>query len=137
MHYTLVRDSPKYGISKQFYLWLTPARPLIDPINALHSGLGFFYQIWWSQGISKVSDLWLTPADPCMILTPAMSYTLIKGSSYQIWWPYGISKPFDLWLIPANPCMTFDPSNAIHSGQGFFPTKFGGHRAFISNLTPG
>ena len=72
--------------------------------------------------------------------------------------------------------MTFDPSNALHSGQGFFPPnlvaighcyanwplldpswplhdlwphqcfmlwseilsiKFGGHKAFLSNLTPG
>ena len=25
-----------------------------------------------------------------------------------------------LWLTPHYPCMTFDPSNALHSGQGFF-----------------
>ena len=111
---------------------------------------------------------WLTPA-------PEMSYTLIKGSSHQIWWPYGISKQFEPWLTLADPCMTFDPSNALHSGQGFFPpnlvtighcearwplldlswplhdlwpqqcitlwsgvlsTKFGGHRALLSKLTP-
>ena len=73
MHYTLVRDSSKYGISKQVYFWLTPADncKIFDTINALHSGLGFFYQIWWWQGIFKVFDLWLTPADPCMIFDPS------------------------------------------------------------------
>ena len=125
------------------------------------------------KGIWPLVDPGLTPAWP---LIPAMSYTLIRGSFYQIWCPYDISKPFDLWLTPADPCMTFDPSNALHSGQGFFPpnvvaighcwanwplldpswplhdlwpqqcitlwseilpTKFGGHRAFLSNLTPG
>ena len=98
---------------------MTPYYPCMTfkPSDALHSGLGFFsYQSWWPQGIVKVFDL--TPAWP---LTPAMSYTLIRGSSYQIWWPYSISKPFDLWLNPDDPCMTFDASNALHSGQGFFP----------------
>ena len=97
---------------------------------------GSFCQIWWPQGISKEFDLWLTLADPCMKSDPAMSYTLIKGSSYQIWWPYDISKQFDLWLTLADPCMTFDASNALRSGQGFFPPKFGGHRAMLSKLTP-
>ena len=27
---------------------------------------------------------------------------------------------FDLWLILPDPYMIFDPSNALHSGQGFF-----------------
>ena len=136
---------------------------------------GSFCQIWWPQGIFKEFDLWLTLADPCMTSDPAMSYTLIKGSSYQIWWLYGISKQFDLWLTLADPYMTFHPSNALRSGQRFFPpnlvtighclanwplldptwplhdlwpqqcimlwsgvlpTKFGGHRALLSKLTP-
>ena len=50
-----------------------------------------------------------------------MSYTLIRDSSYQIWWQYGISKDFDLCLTLDDPCMTFDPSNALRSGQEFFP----------------
>ena len=134
---------------------------------------GSFCQIWWPQ--AKEFDLWLTLADPYMTSDPAMSYTLIKGSSYQIWWPYSISKQFDPWLTLDDPCLTFDPSNALHSGQRFFPpnlvsighckanwplldpswplhdlrpqqcstfwsgvlsTKFGGHRALLSKLTP-
>ena len=77
---------------------------------------------------------WLTPAWP---LIPAMSYTLIRGSSYQIWWPYSISKQFDLWLTPADPCMTFDLSNALCSGHAWIlPTEVGGHKALLSKLTP-
>ena len=30
--------------------------------------------------------------------------------------------------------MTFDPSNTLH-WSGVLPTKFGGHRAFLSKLT--
>ena len=55
-----------------------------------------------------------------IIITPAMHYTLVRGSSYQIWQPQGISKQFDLWLTPADTCTTFDPRNALHFGQGFF-----------------
>ena len=103
---------------------MTPYYPCMTfkPSDALHSGLGFFptkvgghraFLRYFTSGWTR-----LTPAWP---FTPAMSYTLIRGSSYQIWWPYSISKPFDLWLTPDDPCMTFDPSNALHSGQGFFP----------------
>ena len=62
--------------------------------------------------------LWLTPAWP---LTPAMHYALARGSSHQIWWPYGNAKQIDPYLTPDDPYMTFDPSNALRSGQGFFP----------------
>ena len=54
-------------------------------------------------------------------LTPSMHYTLVWGPFYQFWWPHGIGKKFDLWLTLADLCMTFDPSNALHSGHGFFP----------------
>ena len=109
--------------------------PLITPAWPLNPAM--HYTLVWGfclpnlvatghfKGIWPLVDPGLTPAWP---LTPAMSYTLIRGSFYQIWWPYGIFKPFDLWLTPADPCMTpadpcmtFDPSNALHSGQGFFP----------------
>ena len=111
-------------ISKQ----LPSEWPLITPAWPLNPAM--HYTLVWVfclpnlvatghfKGIWPLVDPGLTPAWP---LTPAMSYTLIRGSFYQIWWPYGISKPFDLWLTPAGPCMTFDPSNALHSGQGFFP----------------
>ena len=90
-------------------------------------------------------------------LTPAMCYTLVRGSCYQIWWPLGIYNQFDLSLTLADPYMTFDPSNAFYSGQGFFLpnlvaighlhepsnalwsgvpcTKFGSHRECLCNLT--
>ena len=40
-----------------------------------------------------------------------------------------ISKVIALWLNSYNPCLTFDPSNALHSGQGFFLPNLvaGGH----------
>ena len=50
--------------------------------------------------LSKLTLTWpqLTPTWP---LTPAMHYTLVRGSSHQIWQPYDISKadwPLDdLW----------------------------------------
>ena len=50
-----------------------------------------------------------------------MNYALVKGSSHQIWWPWGIAKQIDPSLTPADPYMIFDPSNALPSGQGFFP----------------
>ena len=77
----------------------------------------------------------LTPVWP---LTPAMSYTLIRGSSCQIWWPYSISKLFVPYLTPADPFMTFDPSQCITLWSYILPTKYGGHGAFLTlTLTPG
>ena len=130
-------------------LWSTPYYPCINfkPSNVLHCSQGFllpnlvaigdFLTIWplvdsgWPQltptefgghraFLKNATSGWprLTPAWP---LTPAMSYTLIRGSSYQIWWPYIISEQFDRWLTLADPCMTVDPCNALRSDQGFFP----------------
>ena len=48
-----------------------------------------------------------------------------------------ISKLFYLWLTPADPCKISDPINALHSGLGSFLPIFGGHRAFLRNLTSG
>ena len=66
----------------------------------------------------------LTPGGPLMTpawsLTPAMHYTLVRGSSHQIWWPYGIAEQIDPYLIPTDHYMTFDHSNALRSSQGFF-----------------
>ena len=117
------------------------------------------------------------PSWPLQDRWPHQCITFWSGVfSTNIWWPQGISKDFDLWLTLADPCMTVDLSNALRSGQRFFPpnlvaighckanwplldpswplhdlrpqqcitlwsvilsTKFGSHRAFISNLTPG
>ena len=73
----------------------------------------------------------LTPAWP---LTPAMSYTLIRGSSYQIWWSYSISKQFALWLTQADPAWPLTPAMHYALVRGSSP-KFGGHRALLSKLT--
>ena len=61
---------------------------------------------------------WLTLACP---LDSAIHCALVRGSSHQIWWPVGIAKQIDPYLTPADPFITFDPSNALRSGQGFFP----------------
>ena len=97
--------------------------------------------------VIKLTPTWpqLTPSWP---LTPAMHYALVRGSSHQVWWPQGIANQIDPYLIPVDPYMTFDPSIALCSGQdpcpehcimlwtGVLPTKFGGHRALLSKLTP-
>ena len=77
--------------------------------------------------LSNSNSAWpqLTPSWP---LTPSIHYTLINGSFYllwHVWLPQDIPKQFDLCLNLADPYMTFDPLNAL---QGFFPTKFRGHR---------
>ena len=53
-------------------------------------------------------------------LTPSMHYTLVWGSFYQFWQTQDNSEEFDLLLTLADTCMNFDPSNALHSGHGFF-----------------
>ena len=79
--------------------------------------------------LSKPTPTWpqLIPTWP---LIPAMHYGLVRDSSHQIWWPYGISKQVDLWVTLADPYMTFDPSNALCSGQGFFPPNLVAIRYF-------
>ena len=76
----------------------------------------------------------MTPARP---LTQAMHYALLRGSFYQIWWPRGIPKQFDLWLTLGDHSMTVDLRNAFTLWSAVLPTKFGSHRAFLSNLTFG
>ena len=83
------------GISKQLpsgWPLITPgshiAFLILDPINALHSGLGSFLPIFGGHR-AFLRNLtsgwpWLTRAWP---LTPAMHDALVMGSSHQIWWP--------------------------------------------------
>ena len=78
IHYPLVWG-PFYqiwlpqGISKEFYLWLTPADPCMtfDPSNELHFGQRFFLPNLVAIQHSKQFDLWLTLADPCMTFDPS------------------------------------------------------------------
>ena len=119
-------------IYKLFY----PADPckIFDPINALHSGLGSFLPIFGGHR-AFLRNLtsgwpWLTRAWP---LTLAIHYALVMGPSHQIWWPQGIVKQLD----PSWPLHDLWPQQCITLWSVILPTKFGGHRAFLSNLTPG
>ena len=52
-------------------------------------------------------------------------------------WPYAFLNYFTSGWPPADPCKIFDPINVLHSGLGSFLPIFGGHRAFLRNLTSG
>ena len=72
---------------KQIDSYLTSADPYMtfDPSKALHFGQGYFPP--YLVAIGHFEAIWpgwsqMTPAWP---LTPAMHYTLLRGSSYQIW----------------------------------------------------
>ena len=45
---------------------------------------------------------------------------------------YRLFKQFDVWLTPHG----LWPQQCINFWSGVLPTKFGSHRAFLSNLTP-
>ena len=63
-------------ISKLIYLWLTPADPckIFNPINALHSGLGRFYQYL----VATSARFWLKKLlHRCMQLTIFTCTTLL------------------------------------------------------------
>ena len=87
--------------------------------------------------ISKQFDLWLTKADPCMTFDPGNALhfglvfflpNLVAIGHFQAIWP--LVDPgwtwHDLW-----------PHQCISLWSGVLSTKFGGHRAFLSNLTSG
>ena len=125
-------------ISKLFYLWLTPADPckIFDPINALHSGLGVIStNIWWPQGILKEFDLWLTLADLCM--TFDLSNALRAGHGFFPPNLVAIGHCLANWPLfdPSWPLHDLWPQQCITLWSVILPTKFGGHRAFLSNLT--
>ena len=62
-------------------------------------------------------------------LTPAMSYTVVRGSPTQIWWSLGIPEQFDLWLTPTDLFITFDTrSTCLTFWSEVLRTKFGGNR---------
>ena len=119
--------SAKFGGHRTFlknltsgWPWLTPAWPLTQQWVTLWSRV---LPTKFGGHTAFLSNLtsgwpWLTPAWPP---TQAMHYIVVRSSSHQIWWPLGIAKQLDPYLTPADPCMTFDPSNAVRSGQGFFP----------------
>ena len=71
---------------------------------------------------------WLTPtwpSDSSNALRFGWGFFLLNLVAIE-----GIAKQVD-------PYMTSDSSNALHFGRGVLPTKFGGHRAYLSILTPG
>ena len=69
-----------------------------------------------------------------LTLTPALHYTLVRGSSTKL---EAIEHSWAIWplLTLADLCMSFNPSFALHSGQGFFLPNFGSHRVFLNTLT--
>ena len=78
-------------ISKQFpsqWPLIIPACPFNKPSDALHSDLGFCLPNLVVTG--HFEDIWplIDPRfTPASFLTPAMNYTLIRGSFDHIWWP--------------------------------------------------
>ena len=112
---------------------LTPARPLTPSMHCIVLSTKFGCHRAFLRNMTSGWP-WLTPAWP---LTPAVSNTFIRGSSYQIWWPYGISKQFWPLVDPDWPLHELWPQQYITLWSGVLPTKFDGHRAFLSNLTPG
>ena len=63
-----------------------------------------------------------------------MHNSLVWGPFYQFWWPQGTSKEFDVdlgWLVH-----DLWPQQCITLWSWVLPTKFGGHRALLSKLTP-
>ena len=108
-----------------------------DPSNELRSGQGFLPTKFGGHRelLSKLTPTW-PQLIPSWLLTPAMHYTLVRDSSNQIWWPYGISKPIWPLVDPKWPLHDLWPKKFIKLGSGVLPTKFGGHRALLSELTP-
>ena len=95
-----------------------------NPSNALCFGQGFFPPNLVATGhFLEAIDPWLTQADPCMILTTAMHYALVRVFPIKFGSHPGFAKQIDLYVTPADPYMTFEPSNALRSGQGFFPSN--------------
>ena len=149
MHYTLVRDSSKFSIHMAFLRNLTtgwPNWPLQDlwPHQCITLSCGV-HSTKFSRHRTFLRNLtsgWpqLTSAWPPI---PAMSYTLkdqgfflIKFGGHTVFlsnltiWPLvdpGWSM-HDLW---PKQCIT-----VITLCSGVLPTKFGGHGALLSKLTP-
>ena len=90
---------------------------IFDPSNVLHFGQGFFPPNL--VAIRHFQAIWLL-LDPEWPLTPAMHYALARGPI-----KFGGSRTLLSKLTPTwpqlTPHMTFDASNALCSGQGFFP----------------
>ena len=98
---------------------------------------GPFYQFWWPQGTSKEFNLWLTLADLCM--TFDSSNALRSGHGF---FPPNLVAIGHCWanwplLDPSWPLHDLWPQQCIMFWSGILLTKFGGHRALLSNLTPG
>ena len=96
------------------------------PLNTPGSHMAFLsnFNSGWPQ---------LTFARP---LTPSMHHTLAWGPFYHFWWPQGISKEFDLWLTSGWLVHDLWPQQCITLWSWVISTKFGGHRALWSKLTP-
>ena len=63
----------------------------------------------------KQLDLWLIPADP-------LHMTFDHSNSVPWLWSGFPPNKFG-WLTPVDLCIILDPINALHLGQGFFPSN--------------
>ena len=107
------------------YAFLSYCR-LVDPLLPLVA-------IWHFKAILPLVE----PSWPCKTFDPSMHYTLVWGPFYQFWRLQGIFKEFDPQVDPGWPVHDLWPQQCITLWSGILPTKFGGHRAFLSNVTPG
>ena len=126
-----------------------------DPSNALHFGQGFFLPnlvaighflaIWplvdprW-----PLHDFW---PQQCTTLWSEVLFTKFGSHraflrqidpwmTFDLWWGRFESMPTNLVGPSPTPMPTL-PINGLHSGLGSFVPIFGGHRAFLRNLTSG
>ena len=139
MHYTLVRVLPtKCGGHRALLSKLTPTRPSwplhnLNPTNALHYGQEFFPPNLVAVGHCCLNWPLLDPRWPLHDLWPSNACHCVQGFFPPNWWSLGKLTLLD----PSWPLHDLWPQQCITLWSGILPTKFGGHRAFLSNLTPG
>ena len=95
------------------------------------------YHIWWPWDIPKLFDHCLTPADLCMTFDP--SNALCSGQGFFLPNLIAIGHYLAIWPL-INPGWTLHdlwPQQYTTLRSGVLSTKFGAHKAFLSNLIPG
>ena len=100
-----------------------------------HKFLAYMYLFTYLFNNYFGNDLWLTQDNLIVTFDPPMHFTLVSGSS-DLWCPQIIlGKLTSVWpqMTPEWPF----PHHYIMLWSGVLPTKFGSHRAFLSNLTFG
>ena len=111
--------STKFGGHRAFlgnltsgWPWLTPAWSLTP---AIHCALPTKFGGQWAL-LSKLTPTWPQPT-----LSWPLTQQCITLWSGILPTKFGGHRAFLSNFTPDDPCMAFDPSNALRSGQGFFP----------------